>query len=86
MGDKKKPGRPKTRGETVPLNLRISKGLFIQIEKYSSFSGYNKTQICESLIQKGIEQLIEKQSVEFSKWEKEKKDRNNIFESFKFKL
>lgn len=86
MKQNKKPGRPKTRGETVPLNLRISKELSERIENYSSFSGYNKTQICESLIKKGIDQLIEKQIDEFSKWEKDKSSRNDIFDNFKFKL
>lgn len=86
MKQKGKAGRPKTRGETVPLNLRISKELAEKIESYSSFSGYNKTQICESLIKKGIDQLIESQYDEFSKWEKDKSNRENIFDNFEFRL
>lgn len=85
MNRKRKPGRPKTRGETVSLSLRISKKLARKIENYSLFCGYNKTQICEALIEKGIDQLIEKQYKEFSMWEERKKERSSIFDSFKFK-
>lgn len=86
MNNKKSVGRPKTRGETVPLNLRIEKNLAKKIELYSNFSGYTKTQICEALISKGLDSLITQQLKEIEKWEAEKDRKADIFNNFKFKL
>lgn len=81
---KKKVGRPSVKGETTPINMRVRKGLVDKINLCSRYSGLNKTQICERIIEEGLNKFIKDNKNEITRWNKLNKKNKENFNSFHF--